>query len=985
MANRVQAVWFRVTRWIGLLAAGALVAGGLLWMGHRTALAQQPRGEAGDPQEGVYVRDSAIAADKFELGKRMERLKEWHKAADVYQEILEKYQDRVVPTLMNDKAQPIRYASVTVAVQERLSRWPNEGLAVYRARYEAAAANLLEQSRRDDLAALNGVVSRYFVTDTARDAGRQLLELYLESGEFSAAGWLGDRLLQFHPNLGPDQGAILLRTMLAHHLDGNADAAGKYFEQIRTQHADEKMTLAGQTVNLAKFAAEAISQKPPTARGDASDSWVTVGGDMTRSLVSSASGQPGARVYKAAVPGPTFIGNNELVRKQMAELWEATRTSPTGVAINVMPVADRGQLFFQNGYRVFAISLESGVALPGWQRTHSGQRAGQYWLSTSPQQTTYSVDQYASQQANLARQFALSLTDDVVLAVMGMPDLRALATGNVTADGGTRLVCLERETGRQRWIVNPRELPNELANIRNLSFSGSPLAVGDSVYVLARGSTGAGVEDCHLLCYEMSTGKFRWTSYIASSQGGLVNMGGLAAILNSGGISHPAFSSGRVYVVTNLGAVAAVDAYSGVTSWLSLYDRDDSIRLTRDRMMNMWGGWNQGGLLQNQNQPKSWEFNAAIVREGRIFTLPADAQELLVFNAASGEIETRIPRNIEIGENSHKVSMLLGVVGDRLLVASEDRLFCLNWKKYGKANPRSQKLDTDSTFWVNEVDEIRGRPFITRDAVYVTILNSLAIINMQSGKVAMRFPKDNARWAADEGPGNVLVAQEHVVIANARNVSVYTDIDAVRRKYAALMQAEPENVEARLTFSELMFNAREFTDAQRGLDEAIQLLGGLRAMKEGPLRDRLFTDANAFAQLLGQEKNANSIDLAEALFDRAAAAAQSPEQQVQYRFARSRFIEGLASVKQPDFVKAVGLYQDILANPQWRRLPFGASDQGGPQSAGRAAEIAIDALIKKIGEPVYAEQEKLAAALLQSLAEAKDRKFIRIHRPPGRP
>src|SRR5688500_6326526 len=83
-----------------------------------------------DPQQGVYVRDSAIAADKFELGKRMERLKEWHKSADVYQEILEKYQDRVVPTLTNDRGQAVKYASVTVAVQERLARWPEEGLTV---------------------------------------------------------------------------------------------------------------------------------------------------------------------------------------------------------------------------------------------------------------------------------------------------------------------------------------------------------------------------------------------------------------------------------------------------------------------------------------------------------------------------------------------------------------------------------------------------------------------------------------------------------------------------------------------------------------------------------------------------------------------------------------------------------------------------------------------------------------------------------------
>lgn len=39
-------------------------------------------------EPGVYVKDSATASDKFELAKRMERLKEWHKSADVYQEIL---------------------------------------------------------------------------------------------------------------------------------------------------------------------------------------------------------------------------------------------------------------------------------------------------------------------------------------------------------------------------------------------------------------------------------------------------------------------------------------------------------------------------------------------------------------------------------------------------------------------------------------------------------------------------------------------------------------------------------------------------------------------------------------------------------------------------------------------------------------------------------------------------------------------------------
>ena len=114
-------------------------------------------------------------------------------------------------------------------------------------------------------------------------------------------------------------------------------------------------------------------------------------------------------------------------------------------------------------------------------------------------------------------QHTLTLSDDAVLGVMGQPDMRALL-GPVGADGGTRMVCLERSSGKVRWIANPNELPNNPGNARNLSFSGSPLVVGDQVYVIARGSSGAGVEDCHLFCYDLPSGKYRWNCYVASSQ-----------------------------------------------------------------------------------------------------------------------------------------------------------------------------------------------------------------------------------------------------------------------------------------------------------------------------------------------------------------------------------------------------------------------------------------------------------------------------------
>ncbi len=54
-------------------------------------------GGPGDPVTGkdndqnVFVRDSAIAQEKFENAKKMERQKQWNNAASFYQEVLEKY------------------------------------------------------------------------------------------------------------------------------------------------------------------------------------------------------------------------------------------------------------------------------------------------------------------------------------------------------------------------------------------------------------------------------------------------------------------------------------------------------------------------------------------------------------------------------------------------------------------------------------------------------------------------------------------------------------------------------------------------------------------------------------------------------------------------------------------------------------------------------------------------------------------------------
>jgi outer membrane protein assembly factor BamD (BamD/ComL family) len=172
-------------------------------------------GTGSDVNQGVYVHDSARALELFANGQKMERLKEWTKAADFYQEVIEKFADSVVQSDVDQDNNVIQYKSVTIAVQERLTKWPDEGLAVYKARFEPVAAGILEQAGRGDNAALQKIFSLYFTTESGKQAGLRLIDLYLESGEFAAAARIGERLLAVHPTIEAQRPMVLFRTALA--------------------------------------------------------------------------------------------------------------------------------------------------------------------------------------------------------------------------------------------------------------------------------------------------------------------------------------------------------------------------------------------------------------------------------------------------------------------------------------------------------------------------------------------------------------------------------------------------------------------------------------------------------------------------------------------------------------------------------------------------------------------------------------------------
>jgi len=484
-------------------------------------------GSNSDAAEGVFVRDSVRALDKFTLGQRMERLREWNKAADVFQEILEKDADAVVQSKTDQNGHAYQYKSVTIAVQERLAHWPAEGLRVYKARFEPAAQAMLEGAKRDDYETLHKVFSLYFATDSGKKAGMRLIDLYLENGDFAAAAWMADRLLAFQPDLAIERPRVLYRAALAYHLGGDEKRAQQKLEELKVGFVNSTGTIRGKDVILVESLQAELGTARPAARSSTADSWPIFMGDEARSRVSTGQGRTGARAFVSVEMAkvPTFAARGRRVGFEPFNEVRPNSTEIDTASLGVLPVVDRNELYFSDGSNIYAVSLESGLPLPQWQQTYP-EKMGRYAAFNTP--------------APRRGQYTVTVTDDSVLAVLGtMSSLTAgLAWGGVVvqqAGGGAvgvamgdreaRLVCLDRASGKLRWTVQPKQqLPGDA--LQKLTLCGSPLVVGDNVYITGRGGKSAQFEDCYVLCFDLNSGKYRWSCYVASSNLGMIGLQG---------------------------------------------------------------------------------------------------------------------------------------------------------------------------------------------------------------------------------------------------------------------------------------------------------------------------------------------------------------------------------------------------------------------------------------------------------------------------
>jgi outer membrane protein assembly factor BamB len=901
----------------------------------------QPAAPAtGDSPAGVSIPDSPGAKDLLDKAKEKEDRKQWKAAAEFYQEVLAKYSRRVVASKIDANSNVYQYVGVGQLVQERLAKWPDDGLTAYRTAYGQTAADALASAGRDDLATLDNVFWNWFITDAGKSAGIRLMDLHMEAGQFAAAAWVGERLLTLHPSLGADRAMLLFRTAVAFYWAGDAAKAGAFLDELKLKNPNDTGSIGGKDMVLADALAKVL-QLPvlkPATQAATLDSWPSYGGVGGRGEISSSTAKPGAGLNGILLVQPDLSHMQQ--SPQMPNFQQMEQQDlQSGTLAGIMPVADAGELFFQDGRRVYAVNVDSGLPLSGWLATYGGDHGGRY-----------SIDVFGRARGE---QLTLTLTGSRVLAVMGQSD-RSGAMYGQGVTSSDRVVCLDRRTGKLIWSRATADLPDAAANLRTAEWNGTPLVVGDdSVLVIARGGKGNQFEDGYVVCLSLATGEYKWSTYVGSASrmfAGDINIASLDS-------SEMSIADGRVFVLSNLGTIAAIDPYDGRMIWLASYPRDENDNPNFNPMF-FRNRMNPNAQAQGT---KPWVHNPVMVSNGKVFVLPSDGKDLMVYDAGSGEELKRI-----VTADYDNIDVLLGIKGNWVVATSENGCFCFDWTKYDHDNP------TDAIIWKRDnfddtmaggANSIFGRGFVTTDSIFIPTRRRLYEVGFnRSGKLLNIYPAQGA-WGTDQGPGNIIATSHNIVVAGSTRVDVYTDLTQVTKRYEKQIAAAPHDPEPRVRFAEVLFAGGQPQAALAKLDEAIDLLGGLNSMRSGKGRDLIFFTALNFAAKQGKVSAGDSV--VDELFDRAAAAADSPVQQATYRLERAHF-----DADNKDYAGVVKLCQQILSDEAMRSAEVSDNSTGGAE-----AQAAIDDAIHE-DRSSYVAVEQQAADALNTAKTTRDAKQL---------
>jgi outer membrane protein assembly factor BamB len=428
-----------------------------------------------------------------------------------------------------------------------LTALPPQGQAAYRLFYDAEAKKLFDESGGpNELKTLERIYSAYFTSSVGDNAADRLGDLYFELGHFDRAADCWMAILHDRPDTDISPGLLTLKAGLALHRARRDSELAQIRAELRDRHTEERLTLGGLT----------------GAPGELLDRLIKDDQEMTNATEPAAGGGDTGLDLAGSVEPAWQMRFAASVEAGMSPA-ELTQWESNPMSAAVPAVAIGGQVIFVNyvGY-ICALDLNSGKLL---------------WRSAA----FHHLDTMAMQnfgQGVESNRYAILAGGDFIWTLG-----RDAKDQNLFS--ALHLACRRAASGEVVWQSN------DLSDYAQIDLAGKPLLAGSKLFIAGKGQPTQpqqqGLPQQLVLAIQPHDGKVVWKTEVATFRQGNPQFfwGGYMPAASSQ--PQLLYRSGTLYLDTQIGVFARLDAESGAIDWGYGYKTDAVVGQNR---FFFWGG-----------------------------------------------------------------------------------------------------------------------------------------------------------------------------------------------------------------------------------------------------------------------------------------------------------------------------------------------------------------------------------------------------------
>jgi len=460
--------------------------------------------------------------------------------------------------------------TLIAAARRMMNNLPADAIATYELRYGAEARKTLDEAakkrRWDDV---TEVRRRFFHTAAGRDATGLMIRHAISLGEVTRARRLIDALTQ-HPTLSASAHGELLALLESLPSGGAA--------------SDDEKSLSQETDPQTRFA----SIKPRRQRVPIDYRMF----DGHHPAPGVAGGQLPLADPRYTVD-TTGSSRQERTLRESTDTMSAVGELPPPSSV---PLRVGNQILMRTTERLVGVDFENGKRIweYPWFKTDNDIESSELAMDGMPdeesgssllKQRVWNDLPYGRMSSDGTRVFVLGDLAQVQVAafspLMGMQGTRPADTKT------NSLIALDLATeGKLVWQIGG-DLPADDA-LAGAFILGAPLPVGDALYVMIELSG-----DILLVCLDPETGTQRWRQQLLAVESGGIDTDPVRRVAGASAAYH----DGVLICNTGAGAIVAVDVEDRSLMWGVTIDRNDAIKqtmLTRrdgfipDQLMKRW-------------------------------------------------------------------------------------------------------------------------------------------------------------------------------------------------------------------------------------------------------------------------------------------------------------------------------------------------------------------------------------------------------------